>query len=430
MLSDPEATVRQTRKASLGLVLAAAFALMLPSVAHAGTYVINDCPSAPTASGDSGPWTVFGGPQSDKGACSGGSGDWIGPLGGSMPPAALDGMNVTVPAGSGITIHEVKVWWAVPNSISGATTFALASTNNGTVGTAATPLEQTTTPDDFVLPSASTWFELADYCSNDDAGAGCTFGGGENANLQLFGAQLTLSDNNLPAGTVTGGALAGGGPVGGTQLLAFSASDNDSGVRLVQLLVDNQVVAQNDYGSRCPYTDFQACPAATSDTLAWNTASVPDGQHDVAVKVVNAAGNPAILDNHTVTIANRPGASTAKWSVSLTISPRRVHRNTVITLSGLVATAPRPPEGKLIYLQARTVRTVWRGRGRRRRRVRLHGPWITFRVFNANPDGRFAATYRFRLGGNHRYQLRAVAPAEGGYSDRAGSSAPVLVTET
>jgi hypothetical protein len=286
------------------LAAVAVLTIAVVGVARAGTYVINDCPSSPAATTDSGPWTVYGGPQADKGACSAGPGDWIGPLGGSMGPATLDGVTVAVPSGSGITIREAKVWWAVPSSTSGATTFAIASTNNGTVGTAATPLDRSATPDDFVLPSSSTSFVLADYCSNDDAGAGCTFGAGENANLQLFGAQLTLSDSNLPSGAVTGGALAGGGPVSATQSLAFNAADADSGVRLAQLIVDGQIAAQHDYLASCPYTNLAACPTTRSDTLEWNTAGVGNGSHDLALRVVNAAGESATIDDHTVTTAN------------------------------------------------------------------------------------------------------------------------------
>jgi hypothetical protein len=65
------------------------------------------------------------------------------------------------------------------------------------------PYNHTSTPDDLVLPSDTTEMTLADYCSNDDAGASCVFGGGENPDLELLGSQLTLSDNNLPSGSVT-----------------------------------------------------------------------------------------------------------------------------------------------------------------------------------------------------------------------------------
>jgi hypothetical protein len=336
--------------ASRGAFLATVvIALANAGVAHAGTYVINDCPSAPTASSDSGPWTVFDGPQGDKGACSGGAGDWIGPLGGTMSPGALDGVEVAVPGGSGITIHEAEVWWSVPSSISGATTFAVASTNSGLVGNGNTPQSSSTTPDDFILPSSSTWFQLGDYCSGDDAGAGCTFGGGENPNLQLFGAQLTLSYNGLPSGSVTGGALAGSGPVAGTQSLAYGAADTYAGVRLVQLLLDGQEVAQHDYRSECPYTNFAACPTTLSDTLGWDTTSAANGSHDLALRIINAAGNATVVDDHTITVQNPanpvpviPNGQTpcAGATINLTVNGRRrpapVQYGKPVTIKGVL----------------------------------------------------------------------------------------------
>jgi hypothetical protein len=290
-------------------ILAILTALALATGAHAGTYVINDCPSAPGSPSDSGPWTVFGAPQNTKGSCSGGPGNWIGPEGGYMGPATLDGVQVAAPAGSGITIRAARVWWFVPQQVSGATTFAIASANTGIVEEAATPKNSAGTPDVWTLASNTTELTLADYCSNSDAGNGCTFGSGENPNLELFGAQLTLSDNNLPSATVTGGALAGAGPLAGPQSLTFNASDADTGVRAAQLLIDGKVLAQKDYLAQCPYTNFVACPLSRSDALSWNTSTVANGSHELALQIVNAAGNTTISGSHTITTNGAGGPS-------------------------------------------------------------------------------------------------------------------------
>jgi hypothetical protein len=287
-------------------VLAALLGPLMASNAHAGTYVINNCPSAPGANGNPGPWTVFGAPQNTRGSCTGGPGNWIGPEGGSMSPGELDGVQVVVPAGSGITIREARIWWVVPHQSSGADTFALASVNTGLVEESGTPKNSAITPDEWVLPSTTTELTLADYCSNDDAGNGCVFGGGENPDLELLGSQLTLADSNLPIGTVTGGALAGTGTLAGTESLTYNAQDSDSGVRLVQLLVGGRPVAQKDYLADCPYENFAACPPTVSDEIQWNTTAASNGTHELALRVVNAAGNASIVDDHTVTI-NNPG---------------------------------------------------------------------------------------------------------------------------
>lgn len=115
--------------------------------------------------------------------------------------------------------------------------------------------------------------------------------------------------------------------------------------------------------------------------------------------------------------------NTIPWKTSLQITPRRVRRHELIHLSGRVSTFPRPPEGKLVYLQARTVNHTYAGH------KTTYGRWITFKVTRTEPNGQFHVKYKFRLGGDHTYQFQAVAPAEGGYRDPAGSSNILAVVE-
>jgi hypothetical protein len=252
---------------------------------------------------------VFGAPQNTKGSCDGGPGDFIGPLGGSMAPGAVDGVQIAVPGGSGITITAARIWWFVPHQVSGADTFAIAGVNTGGIEESGTPKDSAGTPDEWALPSNTTELTLADYCSNDDAGAGCTFGGGENADLELLGSQLTLADTTLPSGTVTGGALVSSGTVSGTASISYEATDASSGVRLVQLRVDGEPVAEKDYIASCSYTDFQACPPSVSDTISWNTATVAAGQHRVELVVEDAAQNTSVIYSGQVTVQNAAGTA-------------------------------------------------------------------------------------------------------------------------
>jgi hypothetical protein len=296
-----------TRAGALGALLA----LLATSTAHAGTYEIDNCPSAPVPNGNPGPWTVFGSPQNAKGSCNAGPGDYIGPSGASMSPGTFDGVHVTVPSGSGITIREAEIWWAVPHQISGATTFPAVHVEAGGTGAYVSESDSplgNAAPDHYVLPSTTTTFTLEDYCSADDGAAGCAFGEGENANLELYGAQLTLADSTLPTGNVTGGALASTNTLSGTQTLAYSVADHSSGVRLVKLLVDGNQVATNDYP--CPYENFLACQESASDTITWNTATVTDGQHTLEAIVEDAAQNTAILYDATITTNNAPTNTT------------------------------------------------------------------------------------------------------------------------
>jgi hypothetical protein len=124
-----------------------------------------------------------------------------------------------------------------------------------------------------------------------------------------------------------------------------------------------------------------------------------------------------------------PGSS-ARWQISLKVSPHDVHRYTRIRLTGRVATSPRPSAGKLVYLQARSVGARVTRVGGRWQTVAVYSRWITFIVLRAKPSGAFSTTYRFRLGGRHTYQFRAVAPAEGQFRNATGNSAIVVVHET
>jgi hypothetical protein len=225
-----------------------------------------------------------------------------------MSPNSDAGVRVSTPTNSGITIREAQIWWTVPQSVSGAHTYAAVAASNGisssTFWQLYAPADYRSTALTLQPPSTTTELTLESYCAIDDGGYGCTFERGEYPILQLFGAQLTLEDNSLPSGSVTGGGLAGSGTVSGTQALTYTASDPDSGVRAVDLLVDGKQVAQNNYGAHCPYQNFLACPANVSDSLSWNTATVGSGAHEVALEIVSAAGDTAIVDDHTLTIEN------------------------------------------------------------------------------------------------------------------------------
>ena len=286
-------------------LLASALALTIASGVHAGTYVINNCPSAPVPNGDPGPWVIFGGAQGSKASCSAGAGDWIGPRGITMSADSFDGVQVTVPSGSGLTIREAKVWWSVPHSTSGADNFAIAYANGGEVGTNKNPPEWTSTPDVIALPSTTSTFKLSDYCSNDDASQPCSFGNVA-PNLQLYGSQLTLADSRLPSGKTTGGGLTSTSALTGTQSLAYETQDPDTGVRVVRLSIDGQAVTSNDYTADCPYTNFLGCPASKSDTINWNTATTTDGQHTIQAVVEDAAQNTSTFYDSTITTHNAP----------------------------------------------------------------------------------------------------------------------------
>lgn len=364
-------------KAAVVVLVGGSAAFGAASAANAGTYVINNCPAAPAPNGDPGPWVIFGSPQAPKASCGGGSGDWVGPRGASMSPGTNTGIQLVVPGGSGIAIREAKLWWYVPQQSSGATTFAIAASDRGSLGESATPLERRGAPDVYVLPSNTTSLTLDDYCSNDDAGQGCTFGGAESPDLLLFGSQLTLEDDRLPTGSVTGGGLTGTSALSGNQSIAYRAEDGDSGVRSVALVLDGQLAAQNDYGAQCPYTNFMACPPVQSGSIDWNTASVRDGQHSVELVVANAAQDSNVIYDATVTTENATptplgaGADSGPLSAAAGAGPgaklslfehptvTRSFRRSALRLTGrLLDSAEQPVSGATLDILAQGTSTV------------------------------------------------------------------------
>jgi hypothetical protein len=283
-------------------------------------------------------------------------------------------------------------------------------------------------------------------------GADCAQGDGAsgvNAQIAIQAADIDLANNAVPTASGFTGSLLSLN-AGGMQDLVFTASDpNGPGVQRVTATVDSKPVYDqtpdlnagacqsigNDAVGAPEYLSVQPCKSSETVQIPVNTTPFGGGLHHLVVTVTDAAGNSSPIFDGTIATAGPAAAggplgTAAGWNVSLRVSPRRVHRHTLIKLTGNVSTAPRPHAGKLIYLQARTLTRGWRGRRHHHHRAWLHGPWITFQALRAKPDGTFTATYRFHLGGRHRYQMRAVAPQEGGFQNPTGNSPTITLTET
>jgi hypothetical protein len=272
---------------------------------------------------------------------------------------------------------------------------------------------------------------------------GCGETNGVNAQITLHWAHIELEANESPAGSgFSGGLLAPN--ASGVQNLVFTASvPTGPGIWRVTAAIDEHVVYDEtpDLNSgKCKsigtdpngvpeFLYEQPCKQAETVSIPVNTSTLATGSHELSVTVTDAAGNSATVFDGTINTFN--ASSEVPWNVTLRVSPRHVHRHWVITLAGSVTATGRSASGKSVYLEARTERIVGHGRGRSRRELTLYGPWLTFQALTAKPDGVFSSSYRFRLGGRHRYQFRAVAPQEGaGSPPTTGTSAPVAVTET
>jgi hypothetical protein len=134
--------------------------------------------------------------------------------------------------------------------------------------------------------------------------------------LRVRGIRTTLREVVQPAVSIDGGALVGAGAMRGTNSVAYTAGDDESGVERVEVLLDGTVVATDSFArdltqpvaaqtGYCTYVDFQACPSTHSGLLDVDTTKVPDGAYELGVRVTDAAGNkrtavagaPVVIDN-------------------------------------------------------------------------------------------------------------------------------------
>lgn len=112
---------------------------------------------------------------------------------------------------------------------------------------------------------------------------------GDRAGVRLYSATVRVHDDSGPAVWDTGsGPLTSGVWQRGTQLVGFAGSDN-VGFRRTRLYVDGTQL--RDDTRDCDFTLTRPCRDITFDAYAVNTEGLRDGNHEVRVEGVDAAGN-------------------------------------------------------------------------------------------------------------------------------------------
>jgi hypothetical protein len=115
------------------------------------------------------------------------------------------------------------------------------------------------------------------------------------ANFQIHRADVTLTDDMPPAFALppSGPLLDTQHPLTGEKQVFIWAADRGSGVKNVMFEVDGTVVAKatlDDNGGQCkaPYTVPRPCPLEVRGTVGFNTATLPDGHHQLRLLVSDA----------------------------------------------------------------------------------------------------------------------------------------------
>jgi hypothetical protein len=132
-------------------------------------------------------------------------------------------------------------------------------------------------------------------------------------------AILVLANSAKPSGSGFSGGVTTPGAVSGTQDLLFQAADSGSGVYKVKAALGGQTVYEatpstnagecvplGSYGSSLEFVSSAPCPTSESVTIPVNTTLVHDGKHELAVTVIDAAGNEATVYSQLIETKNAP----------------------------------------------------------------------------------------------------------------------------
>lgn len=128
--------------------------------------------------------------------------------------------------------------------------------------------------------------------------------GQAHAALSIWSSRVVLEDDAPPTPGQPSGSAATSPTWQGTQVFAFPASDAGGGVHQAILEVDGvPVVARtiDEWGGRCVdaggrvFRYPQPCPRAVDALVPVDANALPAGEHDVALRVADAAGNLATV---------------------------------------------------------------------------------------------------------------------------------------
>jgi hypothetical protein len=169
-------------------------------------------------------------------------------------------------------------------------------------------------------------FSVLLYCSAGTPGD-CNLN--DKRPAEIRGAEVTLQESVLPSLALAGGTLTSGGPQAGVRSVGYDATDNESGVAKVEILLDDRVVAVQDFSAdptRCPHTSWNACQERSVEEVSVDTRAVPDGTYTLGARATDAAGNSTVARQGPITISNgSPSAAEGPSQAGGGTAPTGIH---------------------------------------------------------------------------------------------------------
>lgn len=139
----------------------------------------------------------------------------------------------------------------------------------------------------------------------------------------IYGGRVSLDDSHDPDASSVSGGLITNGILKGTEDLSFSARDEGSGLRNVELQIDGKTFLDqpiNDNGGRCvdidpsvpapEYAYRVPCKLSASKRFEVDTTQLPEGEHTFRVVLYDAAGNDdSVMSRNRIYVDNVPGVA-------------------------------------------------------------------------------------------------------------------------
>lgn len=330
----PATRVIRVLAVAIGLLLSGALGL---HQANAGTYVMRNCNVPGHGNSLMYPWQVNDSDYSDIFAvdrCASGEG-FAAHVGDSRRLAYAHGVNIylTKPTGARSEIDFVKlvVWYAARLAGTGnALYFRTSEYRTGGslhVGLFDTAPGSESVTAEHLLSPETTAVHMSIQCGPWGPAQPDPCVAAHGVPWLLRGMEVTLSEDVPPIVLPLTGSLLAGGLQSGVRSVIVAASDAQSGLRYVEVMLGGTVVATHDLTPRCPHSDFTVCPASEDATLQVDTRVVANGSHQLSVRVRDAAGNEQVVHGaSSVEVANPspsgPRPATASNELTHTLSAR------------------------------------------------------------------------------------------------------------
>ena len=160
------------------------------------------------------------------------------------------------------------------------------------------------------------WLQATAQCDGPAGNADCQ-AGSVHATIEILRSEVVLADSSPPSAGPASGSAVSSPTWQGTETFAFAAADEGSGVHQAILEVDGAPVLArtiDDWDGRCVdatagdrvFTRPQPCPAAADALVVVDAGALPAGEHDIALRVADAAGNLRTVYAARKTIAGPP----------------------------------------------------------------------------------------------------------------------------